>query len=302
MLAIVPYLVQHPGSELGEVAALFDVPGDQLRRDLELLFLSGLPPYGPGDLIDVEVDDDDRIWISMADHFARPLRLTRQEALAVSVRGHELLAAPGLPEAPALESALAKLRATLGETGTEGIETAVAGLAPDHLDEIREASSSHDRLRIDYVAATTGERSDRLVDPEEVFSSLGNWYVAAWDLDAEAERLFRVDRVLGIEPTGETFEPRGLAGAGRSLYTPTEQDTIVRLRLSPPARWVAEHYITTHTSGSDQGTIEVTFPAKRLNRIAGLVMRLGSSVDVLEPEELISTVRDLAERTLARYR
>jgi hypothetical protein len=36
------------------------------------------------------VDEDDRIWISMADHFARPLRLTRQEALAVYLRGAEL--------------------------------------------------------------------------------------------------------------------------------------------------------------------------------------------------------------------
>ena len=74
MLVIVPYLVQHPGSALPEVATLYDVPRDQLRRDLDLLFMSGLPPYGPGDLIDVEVDEDERVWIRMADHFSRPLR------------------------------------------------------------------------------------------------------------------------------------------------------------------------------------------------------------------------------------
>jgi len=76
MLVIVPFLVQHPGSELSEVARAFDVPVDQLRRDLDLLFMSGLPPYGPGDLIEVDVDEDDRVWISMAEHFARPLRLS----------------------------------------------------------------------------------------------------------------------------------------------------------------------------------------------------------------------------------
>src|SRR5207247_7270835 len=74
MLVIVPYLVQHPGTGLEAASTLFDVPPDQLRRDLDLLFMSGLPPYGPGDLIDVDVDQDGNVWIAMADHFARPLR------------------------------------------------------------------------------------------------------------------------------------------------------------------------------------------------------------------------------------
>src|SRR5215207_4718959 len=58
MLAIVPYLVQHPGSALDDVATAFGVAPGQLRRDLDLLFMSGLPPYGPGDLIDVDVDEE----------------------------------------------------------------------------------------------------------------------------------------------------------------------------------------------------------------------------------------------------
>ena len=105
MLVVVPYLIQHPGTTLDEASTLFDIPMTQLRRDLEMLFLAGLPPYGPGDLIDVDIDEEGGVWISMADHFARPLRLTRQEALAVYVRATELAATPGMPGAPALTSA-----------------------------------------------------------------------------------------------------------------------------------------------------------------------------------------------------
>src|SRR5262249_228714 len=90
MLVIVPYLVQHPGTSLEAASTIFEVPQDQLRRDLDLLFMSGLPPYGPGDLIDVDVDEDGNVWISMADHFARPLRLPRPEALAASRRAAAL--------------------------------------------------------------------------------------------------------------------------------------------------------------------------------------------------------------------
>jgi proteasome accessory factor C len=306
MLAIVPYLVQHPGSVLDDVAVLFAVEADQLRRDLDLLFLSGLPPYGPGDLIDVDVDEDDQIWITMADHFARPLRLTRNEALALYLRATELVATPGLPEAPALQSALRKLRDSLGpETLGEAaarIEIAARGTrSPQHLDALRAASRNHRRVRIDYFATSTGEWTTRTIEPEEVFADLGNWYTAAWDVAAEDERLFRVDRMRQATVTQETFRPRGLAGAGRELYRPGDADVPVRLRLRPGARWIAEYYATTDPIEHDEDSLDVTLPARQLGWVAGLLLRVWPDAEVLEPSELTEQVRDVARRTLARY-
>ena len=305
MLAIVPYVVQHPGSALTEVASAFGVPPSQLRRDLDLLFMSGLPPYGPGDLIDVDVDEDGHIWISMADHFSRPLQLTRIEALAVFLRGTELLATPGMPDAPALAKALEKLRSSLGAemlSEAEGrIEIAGGGRAPEHLDVLRDGARTHERLSIEYFAASTGEWSSREIEPEEVFSGMGHWYVAAWDVDADAERLFRVDRVRSAAPTGGTFTPRGLRGAGRDLYSPTGEDVAVRLRLRPAARWIAEYYATTDVEELDDGGVELTLPARQLGWVARLLLRVGDDAEIVEPSELRDQVRDLARETLARY-
>jgi proteasome accessory factor C len=72
LLVVAPYLIQHPGTRVDEAAALFGLAEQELLDDLGLLFVSGLPPYGPGDLVDVDVQDG-RIWISMADYFSRPL-------------------------------------------------------------------------------------------------------------------------------------------------------------------------------------------------------------------------------------
>jgi proteasome accessory factor C len=304
MLVIVPYLVQHPGSELTEVAGLFDVPIDQLRRDLDLLFMSGLPPYGPGDLIEVDVDEDDRIWISMAAHFARPLRLSRSEALALYLRGTELLGTAGMPVAPALASALDKLRTSLGpETlgDAERIEMADPGAPVEALEPIREAARGRRRVGIDYFAHSSGEWSSRVIDPEEVFVALGHWYVAAWDVSVDAERLFRVDRIRRVEPTGEGFAPRGLEGAGRSLYTPTEDDVSVRLRLAPAARWIAEYYATTGGQERPDGSLDISMPARSLGWVARLLLRVGNDATVLEPPELTAQVTALARATLDRY-
>ncbi|MEO8422809.1 MAG: WYL domain-containing protein [Actinomycetota bacterium] len=305
MLAIVPFLVQHPGSELSEVAKLFDVPADQLRHDLDLLFMSGLPPYGPGDLIEVDVDEDDQIWISMAAHFARPLRLSRSEALALHIRGTELLGTAGLPDAPALASALDKLRTSLGpETlvDAERIEMADPGAPIEALDPIREAAGERRRVRVDYFAHSSGRWSSRVIDPEEVFVALGHWYVAAWDVTIDEERLFRVDRIRRVEPTGERFTPRGLEGAGRALYTPTEDDVSVRLRLAPAARWIAEYYATTNEQERADGSLDITLPARTLEWVARLLMRVGNDATVLGPPELTAQVTALAKATLDRYR
>ena len=304
MLVIVPYLVQHPGTSLASAAEIFDVPGEQLRRDLDLLFMSGLPPYGPGDLIDVDIDEDGGVWISMADHFDRPLRLTRPEALAVYLRATELLATPGIPDAPALASALAKLRDALGPDtlgDAAGIEGAVTGSAPAHLDALRAAAADLRRIRIDYTAASTGERSVREVEPEAVFASAGHWYVVAWDVAADGERLFRADRVSAVEETGERFAPRGLEGAGRQLYTAGDQDLAVRLLLRPAARWVAEYYVTDDVVTRTDGTVEATLPARQTGWIAKLLLRLGPDADVLDPPELRAEISQIAAAALDRY-
>ncbi len=304
LLVVVPYLVQHPGTAVTEATELFRLTETELLDDLNLLFVSGLPPYGPGDLIDVDIQDG-RVWIGMADYFARPLRLTRSEALALYLRGTALAGTPGLQEAPALASALAKLSEGLGPETLGGLPErvgAAGGVRPvEALEDLRRAARQHERLRIEYYAASTAETTKREIDPEEVFFAIGNWYVVAWDHRSEAERLFRADRIRSAEPTGERFRPRGLEGAGRPLYTPDEHDAKVRLRVSPEARWLAEYYETTDVTELEDGGLEVVLPAGRLEWLERLLLRLGPDARIVEPDELKDRVRDLAERTRKRY-
>ncbi|GIU99767.1 MAG: protein pafC [Actinomycetota bacterium] len=305
LLAIVPYVVRHPGVELAELERLFHIPEEALVEDLNLLFLSGLPPYSPGDLIDVEIQDG-RVWIRMADYFSRPLRLTRAEALALYLRGTALAATPGVPDAPALTSALGKLAEALGPETLgalpERTSAARGGREAAALEVLRRAAAEHRRVRIEYFAASSAEITTREIDPEEIFTALGNWYVAAFDHRSGEERLFRADRVRTVEETGETFEPRGLHGAGRPLYSPTVRDVDVRLILAPEARWVAEYYETKGQVEREDGSLEVVLPTTHLEWVERLVLRLAGAVRVLEPEELKDRVRELARRTREPYR
>jgi proteasome accessory factor C len=305
LLVVVPYVIRHPGVAVEELSRLFGVGERELIEDLNLLFVSGLPPYGPGDLIDVEVEDG-RVWISMADYFSRPVRLTRSEALALYLKGKALLGAPGLQEAPALASALEKLERGLGPETLSAlagrVEVRGGGRAVAALARVRLAVERQERLEIDYYTAARDQIATRRIDPEQVFTALGNWYVVAWDHLAEDERLFRADRIREVRETGETFEPRGLEGAGRPLYTKSDEDLSVRLALGPGAAWVAEYHPIERSKALADGWIEVTMAVKDLPWVARLVMRLGGEARVLEPPELARMVRETAGETLARYR
>ena len=129
----------------------------------------------------------------------------------------------------------------------------------------------------------------------------GHWYVVAWDDRSDEERMFRVDRLRSVSATGEAFEPRGLEGLGRPLYTRTERDVPVRLRLGPGARWVAEYYEVERSAEGPEGTLDVTIPAKDLAWTAKLVLRLAGEAEVLDPPELRKMVGDVARSALARY-
>ena len=304
LLAVVPYLVQHPGTPVEQAARAFDLSEQELVEDLDLLFVSGLPPYGPGDLIDVDVQDG-RIWISMADYFARPLRLTRSEALSLYVRGTALAGVPGLSEAPSLISALDKLAEGLGPDALgelpERVEAAGGERVVETLGELRRAANEHERLRIEYYSASGAETTEREIDPEEVFFAIGNWYVAAWDHRSDAERLFRADRIRSVGTTDVRFEPRGLQGAGRPLYSPGDADVSVTLRLAPGARWVAEYYETVHEAELGDGRLEVELSAGRLEWLERLLLRLGTEAELVAPEGLKDRVRRLTALTRKRY-
>jgi len=304
LLLMVPYVVRHPGTELAEIARAVGADESDLVEDLNLLFVTGLPPYGPGDLIDVEIDEG-RVWIRMADYFSRPVRLTRSEALALYLRAKALVGAPGLEEAPALATAIRKLEAALGPDALGAlagkVEVGIDGRVADALAAVRQAVEARRRIRIEYYSAGRDAVTSREIEPEQLFSAQGNWYVVAWDPGVDDERLFRVDRMHFVEDTGTSFEPRGLAGQGRELYTRGPQDVTVVIRLGPGARWVSEYYEVERTTDAGEGRVEVILPAKDLEWVAKLVLRLGGEATVVSPPELADLVRTMSLQTLAEY-
>ena len=97
LLSLVPYLLARPGIPVVEAAADFGISERQLRRDLELLWMCGLPGYGPGDLVDLSFSGD-TVTVTHDAGMRRPLRLTTAEATALLMALRTLADVPGVAD------------------------------------------------------------------------------------------------------------------------------------------------------------------------------------------------------------
>jgi proteasome accessory factor C len=300
MLALVPWITAHPGTTITELAQRFQVDEREIEADLELLPMCGLPPYTADRLIDVWVADDGAVNIRLAEYFGRPLRLTPMEGVALLAAGRALLAVPGSDDRGPLARALDKLEHGLGARGGIAVDVADA----DHLERLQEAVAAHERLELEYYSFARDEMTTRVVEPARVFHAFGAWYLAAYCHRAEADRLFRVDRVRAVHPTGEFFDrPTGMADdeLGDLVYRPAPDDLRVRLRLEPEAGWVADSLPVEAVTRRGGGRLEVTLAVSGVAFLERLLLQLGPRGKVLSPPHAQRSRREAARRVLQRY-
>ncbi len=148
-------------------------------------------------------------------------------------------------------------------------------VAADVLVAISTAIRARETLRFDYAdadGARTREPSPpRRVQPHHLVTSNRRWYLVAWDLEREAWRVFRADRISPRIPTGPRFTPREVPGAdvaafvsarfkGRPTWTggraAERSSSIGRRPTSCPSRATAWSRISAPTdaaSNSDPG-------------------------------------------------
>jgi len=310
LLAMVPWLLNRQGVPLAAAARHFDITEAQLVKDLELLFVCGMPGHMPDDLIDAEWDSG-RVYLDNAEAISRPLRLAPDEAIAL-IAGLRTLAELPTTNSPhdrrAVESALVKLSAAaqdaVGAASRLTIDLSI-GAVEETLRTAREALRRKKRLRLRYVVPARDEITERDVDLMRVTNLGGRWYLEAWCHRAEGVRLFRVDRVAGVEllDVDGTPPPEAVSRDVEDdrLFTPAEDDLLVTLEMEPRGRWVAEYYPVESTEELDGGRLRVTLRVANPRWLPRLILRLGGAGRIISPPDLADEAVTAARAALAEY-
>jgi len=297
ILALIPYVLEKESADVSEILGRFDYSEEQLTRDLNTVFVCGLPGYGPGDLMEAYIDEDEVI-IDAADYFTRAPRLTSTETLGLLAAGMTVI---GMGEGtPALESAVRKLtKAVMPE--------ASSALVVDVVDEsenvgiLRSAAAERKVVQITYRSVGKEETTNRDIEPWTIFTTLGRWYVMGHCRLVDGERTFRVDRIRDLEVTDETFErPRRVPEPGVG-YTASEDDVVCTIDLYAKALWVLEYYPVEVLRQSSRST-RIRFSAPDAEVPARLLLRLGQDARLVKGVEVAERVEDLGDRLLTVYR
>jgi len=190
-----------PGSEL---AQRLEVTHRTVRRDVDRLREMGYPVEA-----DLGAHGGYRL---VAGTSMPPLLLEDDEAVAVAL-GLRTVAIQGLPEledagiralgklSQSLPSRLRHRVKTLGATAMTWRPHDTDRVDPDVLTVLAAATANRERVRMEYERRD-GERAPRHVEPRRLVSTATRWYLVAFDVDRDAWRTFRADRIHRPRPTG----------------------------------------------------------------------------------------------------
>lgn len=298
LLAVVPWVVGQDGPRLAEVAKRFDIPEDELVEDLELLFMCGVYPFTPDSLIEVDIEGG-RVWVRFADWFSRPLRLSAPEGLALLAAARAALATPAGAGVAALTTAVAKLERALGAGAQDAVAVEPGQASDEVLATLQAAAQERRKVRLGYYSFGRDDTTERVVQPWQVFSSEGHWYLVAWCELVDGRRLFRVDRVTAAMMLEERFEPPSELAPVASLYEGRAEDPVVVIDLAPPARWVAERYPNEGTEELDDGRVRVHLRVSSRAWLERILLRAGPDATVVSGADGVAA--EAARRVLDVY-
>lgn len=241
-----------------------------------------------------------------------PLLLDDDEAVAVAVglRAAAAGTVTGIEETSV--RALTKLEQTLPSRLRHRIDAlrsatiSAAGGGPtvdaETLTTIAAASHKQERLRFDYLNHDD-QTTTRNVEPHRLVYTGRRWYLLAWDIDRTDWRTFRADRIRPRQPTGPRFTPREPPGGDAVTHVLRGVGSLAwkhqaRVRLHAPVELIAERITPTAglLTAVDESTCILQTGGPSLYELAAYLGSLDVAFDVLDPPELRTFLRSLADR------
>ena len=236
-----------------------------------------------------------------------PLMFTAAEALGLVMavlEGHRGAADP----TELVGAALAKILRVLPQQVAEPVRAVrrVSGPPPDpslRVDpaltaKLVEACTSSRRVRIEYRLEDGRERPMEL-DPWAVVLRHGRWYLLGWSHTSDAQRALRVDRVLSVFATSQTFAPPEDLDALRTLEEHLSQgwrhevDVLLRADLDEASRWIPR---SLGRLEEVEGGIRLRATTVEPEWFARQLAATPLSFEVLGSPALVQATEDLAAR------
>ena len=288
---LIPYILENPGSSIKSLARNFATTESQIEKDLQLIFMCGLPGYTPYELIDI-VFDNGVVTVVDPQVLDKPRRFSRSE-LVVVVIGLRILAelySANSSHTAKIEKLIRKV-SNLVPTFSTSDSSLVP--KPEILVTINRAIGLNQELEIEYTSISKDEVKTRKIIPTEVYMLNGKIYVRAIDTELSAERIFRSD-LIKILKEGN---PRTIELVNRDSVVHK-----VSLSISKEKRvFLERNSFLVRGSQESETTIQVDLEVSNLHWLKRCILSNAPHIKVLAPAEFAVEINTAAQAILALY-
>lgn len=293
MLALVPYLQRGREVSLREVAADFHVKPAQIVKDLNVLWMCGLPGLEGGDMIEIdfesfEDDPDGIVRIDNAEYLNRPMRLDSTQAAALTVALRTLRDGSGADVAAIIDTVLAKLE--VASTDAPSLITAATPSNSERTAQIRAdllgAIDADRQVELAYYVPARDEMTTRRVEPQRVLERDGHTYLEAWCHAAEGQRLFRLDRIESLTLLDDVrSRPESDAPLTDDLFIASDAHTLATVHVTERGRWAADYYPVESVAEAPDGGLELTMRVADQQWLFRTLLRMAPEGTLIAPQQ-----------------
>ncbi len=178
-----------------------------------------------------------------------------------------------------------------------------------HIDLIMQAMLENRCLSLVYHAAHDNQVKERTVEPYRLHNYMGSWYLIAYCRFRGQQRIFQLGRIRELGFADNKFQDRKfdvdsfIASAFGIFKGDLKSKVVLRFdsllaRFINNEVWHADQTIEEHEDGS----LTLAVPVADLTEVRMKVLKYGSHVEVLEPEELQRQVEAEARSIVDLYK
>ena len=292
LLDLVPFILNHPGISIRELASEFDISKDEMIKDLNLLFMCGLPGYTPLELIDISFDEES-VVVRDPQNLSVPRKLNESESLIARIA---LAAIEELtPVNSSARSKIAGVRAKLSSAFNSVIPDGSLLVTVDEerisLAKIKEAIEKSSDVEITYVKLSTGETTHRVVSPSSISLENGKTLIEGYCHKAEARRTFNLSQISQVKLVARTREIP-LESLSRT------QGSVAQLSIHDDrSEFLRTHQSSLRPLGEKKYEIEIFQPEWLVRSI----LSNPESIQIESPSELRESLPWYARSALKNY-
>ena len=191
---LIPYILEHPGISINQLSKIFNVPEKVIEKDLQLVFMCGLPGYTPYELIDLTYEEG---VVSIIDPqvLNKPRNFSSNERVVVAL-GLEILKEINLSSSENLKKIDRLREKFLDKNDEDSVIVVEQNLSFPFLSIINQAIFERRIVNFDYQSVSKDVLSNRNVLPHKLYLHNGNLYLSGHDVQAQSDRIFKADQIL----------------------------------------------------------------------------------------------------------